>query len=68
MTDCITQNTNITKKEKITSLKQSQAVCTIQAGCTANGVEKKLDEIKSRIYPKTLALVSNCNIYYMFVC
>ena len=48
MTDCITQNTNITKIEKITSLKQSQAVCTIQDGCTANGVVKKLDELKRK--------------------
>jgi len=45
MTHCIIQNTNIKNKKNL-SLKHSKTVCTIQDWCTANGVEKKPDELK----------------------
>ena len=47
MTHCIIQNTNITIIEtKIISLIYSEAVCTIQEGCTANGIKKKQSNYK----------------------
>jgi len=47
MTHCIIQ-TQLWKTKKIKSLKHSKTVCTIQEWCTANGVEKKQDELKNK--------------------
>jgi hypothetical protein len=35
-------------REKLISLTYSEAVCTIQEGCTASGTKKKLDELKNK--------------------
>jgi hypothetical protein len=49
MTRCTIPKTNITKqKHKIISLKYREPLCTIQDECTANGIKRKLDDLKEK--------------------
>jgi hypothetical protein len=58
MTRCTVPKTIITKQiRKIISPKYREAVCIIQDGCTANGIKRKLDDLKDKYLSEKIKVI-----------
>jgi hypothetical protein len=45
------------QKNKITSPKYREAACIIQDGCTANGIKRKLDDLKDKYLSEKIKVI-----------
>ena len=57
-----------TNKQTIRCLWCSKAMCTIQEGCTANGIKKKLDGLKGKcLSEKMKVIITFITCYCLFI-